>query len=277
MDLSQVNPLAKRNQQGTMKQTKLLETQGLSKRFGGIHAVSNFSLGLCPQEIMGLIGPNGAGKSTVLNLVLGRFRPNGGDIFFEDQRITSKPMYVRARLGIAKLFKYDVNIAGFTVLQNIQIGLHKETLKGSAWNHWSSLIARKITKGQERRSRDILKGIGLENRADRPAASLSHWEQRLLSLGIALATSPEVILCDEPMAGLSHENVEAFIGLIKDLRESRGVSFIVVEHNVNAVMRLCDKITVLNFGLKLAEGTPEQIADNEEVIKAYLGESPNAA
>lgn len=250
---------------------EFLEIHKLTKFFGGLAAVLDFDMDVSRGQIFGLIGPNGAGKSTVLNMIGGTLRPNQGEVIFNGERVTKLPSHERTQRGIARVFQENLLFDSFKVLQNIQVGCHLQSrirvssifLKtGSHLGHEKALQDKAL---------DILEFVGLSQYAEEPASNLPHGRQRLLALAIALATEPQLLLLDEPVTGMNAEEIEIMVNMIRTLREKKGVTCIIIEHNLKAVMGLCDRIAVLNFGKKIAEGTPREIVESRIVMEAYLG------
>jgi ABC-type branched-subunit amino acid transport system ATPase component len=231
-----------------------LELRDVSKSFGGIHAVRDLSMAVGRAEILGLIGPNGAGKSTVLGLVSGQQRPSAGRISLGGRRIDRLPQWRRVRAGVAHIPQHAANLDRATVLENVALGLGARGMGAGR----APCLA-------------VLDELGLGERADQPAGALSHWEKRLLGLARALATGPTVALLDEPLAGLSTTETEQYMAVIRRLRIERNMTFVVTEHNVDAVLRLCDRIVALHFGEQIGCDAPAEIVKNERVIEVYLG------
>jgi len=250
----------------------LLELRQLTKSFGGLMAVHDLDLDIHKGEIFGLIGPNGAGKTTVFNLVSGMLSSTRGKVSYEGADITGLPMSQIAGRGLVRTFQLPTLFGSFTVLKNVLVGLHLQAEVGI----WRSLFHSSKTKEVESRvfarAHEILKEVGLMNRKDELASNLPHGHRRLLQVAISLGCEPRLLLLDEPFTGMNMEEVKGMMNLIRVLRENRGITFVMVEHNMGVVMDLCDRIGVLNFGEKIAEGTPGEISRNERVIRAYLGE-----
>jgi branched-chain amino acid transport system ATP-binding protein len=238
--------------------TALLEIDGLSKNFGGLRAVSGLSFTVREREILGLIGPNGAGKSTVFNLINGVFAPDQGRVTFSGADLTGKPPYRVARHGLARTHQIVQPLADLTVLENCTVGacFGRENLP----LHRARAVAREVAVF-----------VGLEDRLAMPAAQLTIAGKKRLELARALAARPLLLLLDEVLAGLNPTEIERMITVIRSIRE-RGVSILIIEHLMQAIMGLSDRIVVLNSGQKLAEGTPAEIANNAAVIEAYLGD-----
>ncbi|MDR7463262.1 MAG: ABC transporter ATP-binding protein [Armatimonadota bacterium] len=236
--------------------TALLRVDHLSKRFGGLVANDRISLAVHQGEILGLIGPNGAGKTTLFHCVSGFYPPDGGKIFFRDQNITGKSPEEIARMGIARTFQIVRIFKELTVLDNTVVG--------------ALLRASSVREARNKAIR-VLEFTGLGDKTDEPAAHLTIADKKRLELSRALATDPALLLLDEVMAGLNPQEIKEAVDLIRAIR-ARGVTLFVVEHVMEAIMTVCDRIAVLDYGRKIAEGPPASIAANEDVIKAYLGE-----
>ncbi len=255
----------------------LVEIHRLAKFFGGLAAVMELNLDVLPGEILGLIGPNGAGKTTILNMVGGTIFPSRGKIIFNEEDITNFPPYRRAQRGIARVFQENLLFGNFTALENIQLGFHLHSGTGFTQKFFNKQSTRNKEKVWLEKAFQMLEYVGLVEDAATVAINLPHGKQRLLGLAVALATQPQLLLLDEPVSGMNTEEVEGMVALIKGLREKRGITCVVVEHNMRAMMGLCDRIAVLNFGEKIAEGKPKAIVENKAVIEAYLGTDQDAA
>ena len=243
----------------------LLRVENLVRRFGGILATDNLSLDVAPGELHAIIGPNGAGKTTLISQLTGQVMPNSGAIHFAGRDVTHLPSYQRSRLGLARSFQITSLLPDFTACDNV--ALAAQAHDGHSFRFWGA--ARK-----EKPLRDAalaaLKRVGLEKRADVPVSELSHGEQRELELAVALATRPQLLLLDEPMAGLGVTESARMVALLKELR--REVTIVLVEHDMEAVFALADRITVLVYGRVIASGLPDAIRNNDEVKRAYLGD-----
>jgi branched-chain amino acid transport system ATP-binding protein len=249
----------------------LLEIHRLFKYFGGLTAIAGLDMHVRSGEILGLIGPNGAGKSTVLNMIAGSFFPKNGSIFFEAENITRYPGYLRARRGIARVFQRNLLFHTATVLDNVLAGVHLYSSHGLIEIFYRRASVLKREAAVRERAMDILRFVGLDKHADSMATNLPHGGQRTLCMAVALAVGPKLLLLDEPFTGMDAEETSEIMTLVKKLRDSRGITVIVVEHNMKAVLGLCDRAVVLNYGAKMAEGTPQEVIEDPEVIKAYLG------
>lgn len=255
----------------------LLEIRNLGRRFGGLAAVSDLDLDVEDGEIFGLIGPNGAGKSTVLNMIGGTLLPTRGKIRFKDQEVTRWPPYRRAKIGIARVFQRDVLFRSLTVLENVLAGLHLSSSAGFIEIFFKGLSVHSQEKALYEKAMEILQFVRLTKHANEMAINLPHGNQRALCLAIAMATQAQLLLLDEPLTGMNEEEIEAMMDLVRTLRDEKGVTSIVVEHNMRAVVGLCDRAAVLDYGRKIAEGLTKEVVNNPTVIEAYLGvEEENA-
>ncbi len=248
----------------------LLEIRGLTRNFGGLTAVSDLDLCISAGEFFGLIGPNGAGKTTVFHLLSGVIPPTGGKIRFDGSDITGAPPYSITRLGLTRTFQITALFHSFTVLENILLGTYGTVRVNPLASLFNTRKASLREREQRDRAREILQFLGIERLSGEIARNLPLGHQRILELGIALASSPKMLLLDEPFSGLSAEEAREMITRIQKVRE-RNTTIMLVEHNIRIVVGLCERIAVLNFGKKIAEGPFDQVSRNPEVIKAYLG------
>ncbi len=248
----------------------LLRVQGLSKQFGGLKAVDGVDMEIRRGEIQALIGPNGSGKTTILNMLSGLYVPTAGAITMEGTEIAGKRPHVITAHGMARTFQNIRLFADLTVLENVLIGRHCKMRTGVLGSVFQPPSQRLEEKGVEETAREILGFVGLGQKAPAVAGSLPHGQQRLLELARALASEPRLLLLDEPAAGLNPHETEALVELLFQVR-AKGITILLVEHDMSLVMNVSDHITVLNFGRKIAEGSVETIEANQEVIDAYLG------
>ena len=251
---------------------KILQVNGLTKQFDGLKAVDDLDLELGEREILGLIGPNGAGKTTVFNLLTGFIRPNGGTVIFDGTNITTMKPNKVAALGLVRTFQLVNLVADHTVYENVLTAHYLQRNSSLISSIIRTNNARKNDRHLQEQTIELLERMGLLEIKDETAASLPHGIQKTLGICMALAAMPKVLLLDEPTAGMSAAETADMMEQIQNMRRS-GISIILVAHDLKMVMGVCDRVAVLNFGLKIAEGTPKEIAKNEQVISAYLGYS----
>jgi len=249
--------------------TPLLQVQGLVKRFGGLLATDNLSLSLMPGEIHAVIGPNGAGKTTLINQLGGEITPDAGRIVFDGHDITAARPHQRALAGIGRSYQISSVFHDFTVLQNVALGVQAHA--GSSFRFWRKAAAEPALTGP---ARQALQLVGLADRENTPVAELAHGERRQLEIAMTLATQPRLLLLDEPMAGMGQAESESVVALLSRLKGRYTV--LLVEHDMDAVFALADRITVLVYGRPIATGTPAQIRADAAVREAYLGEQDSA-
>jgi branched-chain amino acid transport system ATP-binding protein len=250
----------------------LLETQKLTKTFIGLKAVTNLDLSVNKGQLLGLIGPNGAGKTTTFNLISGALPVTSGKIIFKGKDITGFKPYMVARIGIVRTFQLASVFPDLSVMDNMRVALHYKSGVSFLQTIFETLAMERKEDGAVRgKALKLLNIAGLSNLADVKAGNLPGGTQKLMSVIIALAGDPELLLLDEPMSGLNAEEIQTLIRLVKTIRDERGTGIIIVEHNMKVVMEHCEYIVVINFGQKIAEGTPSQIASDKRVIEAYLG------
>jgi branched-chain amino acid transport system ATP-binding protein len=250
--------------------TTLLQAIGISKRFGGVHALDGISFSIARAEIYGLIGPNGAGKTTLFNLLTGIYAPDKGFFLFNEEKLTGLRPDQVAKAGIARTFQNIRLFANLSALENVMIGRHCRTHAGVV----GAVLRRPATVREERdiehRAAELLDYVGIRNRANDPAGSLPYGDQRRLEIARALATEPKLLALDEPAAGMNATETATLKRLLERIRAD-GTTILLIEHDVKLVMGLCDRVAVLDYGKKIAEGAPAAVQRDAAVIEAYLG------
>lgn len=253
-----------------------LEIRNLTIRFGGLAAVNGFDMEVHRKEIVGLIGPNGAGKTTLFNMISGVYRPTLGNIFFQGKDVTILKPHRTTRLGIARTFQQTTLFDQFSVLDNVLSGLYLEGKAGFVKSILVTKSVRLLEAELLEKASEIIRFCGLDDFVDESASNLPHGLKRILGIAIALACNPVILLLDEPFTGMNARETAQMIELILKLRDTKGLTCVIVEHNMKAVMELCDRVVVMNHGEKLTEGVPGKVAEDPAVIEAYLGGPANA-
>jgi len=248
----------------------ILESLNISKGFGGVVALDNLTFLIERNSITAIIGPNGAGKTTLLNVVSGVYPPDRGNIFLNRKRISGLKPFEITSCGMARTFQNAQMFGNMTVLENVMVGCHTRTRSGIASAALRLPGMRREEPATYQKAQHYLEMVGLADIAPRPAASIPIGNQRLLEIARALATEPEIVLLDEPAAGLNTQETRQLGGLIRSIKEM-GITVVIVEHDMELVMDISDEIVVLNYGKRIAEGKPVEIQSNQEVVDVYLG------
>jgi branched-chain amino acid transport system ATP-binding protein len=251
--------------------TPILQIKNITKRYGGLTAVNDVSFDVNAGEILSVIGPNGAGKSTLFKLISSFVPATSGEVLFNGERISSLAPHKVARMGVVRTFQETTIFRSMTVRENIIVSHHLRSKASLLGFFLGSKQAKEDEAAFAASADDIVDFLGLQAIRNELASNLPQGHLRALGMAIGLATDPKVILLDEPFAGMNHDETMKMVGLVRRLRDERGVTVLLVEHDMPAVMKISDRIVCINFGQKLAEGTPQEIRENEKVIEAYLG------
>jgi branched-chain amino acid transport system ATP-binding protein len=254
---------------------RLLEADDVRKEFGGLIAVNDLDFVIPHRSIVSLIGPNGAGKTTFFNMLTGLYQATSGRIVFDGSDVTRKPPHTITKLGVGRTFQNIRLFPQMTALENVLVGMHSRLRGGILGSILGLPRVRREEREAREKARELLRYAGLRGVDDELAESLSYGDQRRLEVARALATEPKLLLLDEPTAGMNPQETVTFMDFVSKLREDRQLAILLIEHDMKVVMGVSDRVTVLDYGEKIAEGTPQEIQRDERVIEAYLGRSAN--